>query len=215
MTLAVSAGARAQTVHLPVTDFVGIQTSIQGWQDPATGNIIYFDAFGRLNTFYHLGLNTQFGGDYSIHDQGDGTQRVILVLHTKDALCWGITTTGGNAPAFGRSTGEVLGGATASVGDGLFRYEFTMPAGGALPQWGTFFGPAADAMATATISCRGELRTNAVTGFVAPQSGFAHTTQTALYDTGADGGTLGCPPEKDANCFPSERVVFKATGRKN
>ena len=105
-------------------------------------------------------------------------------------------------------------GATPSLGDGLFRYEFTMPVG-PLPQWGAYFGPVGDAMATASISCKGELRNNTVTGFVEPQAGFAHTTQTGLYDTGADGGTLGCPPEKDANCFPSERVVFKATGRKN
>ncbi len=30
-----------------------------------------------------------------------------------------------------------------------------------------------------------------------------------LYHTGVPGG---CPPEKDADCFPAEKVQFKATG---
>jgi hypothetical protein len=210
MTLAVSAGARAQTVQYPITDFTNIQTSYQAWLDPATNSTILFDAFGYRNRVNNLGLGTQVGGELSVHDEGNGTQRVTVVLHTKNGLCWGVNPT----PAFGRSIGEVLQGATPSLGDGLFRYEFTMPVG-PLPKWGTYFGPAADAMATVSISCKGELRTNTITGFVEPQTGFAHTTQTALYDTGADSGGAGCPPEQDANCFPSEKVTFKATGRKN
>ena len=59
------------------------------------------------------------------------------------------------------------------------------------------------------------MRTNAVTGFVDGQTGMAHTTQTGLFDTGADADGSGCPAEKDANCFPSERVTFKAVGKKN
>jgi hypothetical protein len=118
--------------------------------------------------------------------------------------------------AFGSSLAEVvLQSATPAVGDGMFRLEYTTTAGAPFPQYQTAMTPGNDAMATASISCKGALRDNAITGFVNGQTGFAHTTQTALYDTGADGGTIGCPPEKDANCFPSERVTFKAVGRKN
>jgi hypothetical protein len=207
-----ASAARAQTVHLPVTDFTSIQNSAQAWQDPETGSIIVFDAFGRWNNVFGLGLNTQLGGQLSIRDQGDGTQRVIVVLHTKDALCYG---TNGAGIAFGRNLNEVVNqDRTPSLGDGLFRLEFTMPAGGTLPQWLAALGPGNDAMATASISCKGELRTNPLTGFVDGQIGFAHTTQTGLFDTGANAG-IGCPPEQDANCFPSEKVQFKASGRRN
>jgi hypothetical protein len=214
--MAVSAGAQAQTVHYPVTDFTAAQNQVTGWNDPATGYNVFFDAFGVVN---NPALNTQYGGDLSIHDNGDGTQRVVLVLHTKDGLCWGTTPAvapaAGSLPAFGRSSWNPALGQAPSVGDGLFRFEFTMAVGDPLPRFGTVLGQAADAMATVSISCKGELRTNVVTGFVDGQPGFAHTTQTALFDTGADAEGTGCPPESDANCFPSERVTFKAVGKKN
>jgi hypothetical protein len=220
MTLAVSAGARAQTVHLPVTEFTSDQLFLTGWNDPASGNIVFFDAFGKLSPAV-TGLNTQYGGDLSIDDQGDGTQRVVLVLHTKDGLCYGRNKAG--VLAFGRLSGQVTSENPASSGDGLFRFEFTMPsspAGGpyVFPQSITALTAANDAMATATVTCKGELRAGTAafpTGFSEGQPGFAHTTQTGLFDTGADAGGTGCPAEKDANCFPSERVTFKAVGKKN
>jgi hypothetical protein len=212
--LAASTAARAQTVHLPITDFTHSPnnlTSVQSWLDPETGYIIVFDAFGHWNSQFSLGLNTQLGGQLSIHDQGDGTERVVLVLHTKDALCYG---TAGGSLAFGRTLGQVRLGAAASLGDGLFRLEFTKAVGAPMPNWQGALGAQNDAMATASISCKGELRANAITGYVDGQPGFAHTTQTGLFDTGANAG-IGCPPEQDANCFPSEKVQFKASGRKD
>jgi hypothetical protein len=56
----------------------------------------------------------------------------------------------------------------------------------------------------ASIMCsHGELRPSGAPGF-------AQTTQTGLFSTGVPGG---CPPEKDADCFPAEKVQFKPTGR--
>ena len=216
ITLAVSAGARAQTVHLPVTEFTQDQSSLTGWFDPVARNTVYFDAFGKANPVV-TGLNTQYGGNLSIDDQGDGTQRVVLVLHTKDALCYGANDAG---MAFGRTAGQVTPTTPATSGDGLFRLEFTMPASPAggpyvFPQAQAVLTPANEAMMTASISCKGELRTNTITGFVDGQTGMAHTTQTGLFDTGADAGGTGCPPEAEANCFPSERVTFKAIAKRN
>ena len=217
MSLAVSAGAQAQTVQLPVTEFTQDQPNVlTGWSDPATGNVIWFDAFGKANPVL-TGLNTQYGGSLSIHDQGDGTQRVVLVLHTKDGLCYG---SNGAGIAFGRTVAQVTPTTPASSGDGLFRLEFTMPASPAggpyvFPQAQAVLNQAREAMMTASISCKGELRTNTITGFVDGQTGMAHTTQTGLFDTGADADGTGCPAEKDANCFPSERVTFKAVGKRN
>jgi amidase len=39
--------------------------------------------------------------------------------------------------------------------------------------------------------------------------GFAQTTQTGLLSTGAP---AGCPPEKDGDCFPAEKIQFKPNG---
>src|SRR4030095_585905 len=82
---------------------------------------------------------------------------------------------------------------------------------GAVPHWHNALAAGNDAMATASVSCKGEC-TNSITGFQDGQLGFAHTTQTGLMDTGATAG-IGCPPEQDGNCFPAEKVQFKAIGR--
>lgn len=210
--LTMPAGLLAQTEKLPISDFLNNQISRQAWIDPATGNTLFFDAFGVFNKNFDLGLGTVFGGHVTRRELNDGSARVTVVLHTKNALCWGFTPGPNPNPAFGRSIVEVLvEGATASLGDALTRIEFPLAsAGDPLPAWNAIVLGTQHFSVTTTIMCQGELRTES--GFPVGTKGFAQTTQTGgLFTTGAPGG---CPPETDANCFPAEKIRFKATGRK-
>jgi len=207
--LATPAGLLAQTKKVPIRDFLDSTFGIQVWTDPASGNLLAFDAFGNANKNFDLGLPTVFGGGVTRRIQNDGSERVTVVLHTKDALCFGFTGFPGPlVPAFGRNRQAVVAGATASLGDGFQRLEFAVPAaeaGKPLPE----ILPLAEFLAVnATIMCHGELRTES--GFPPGAEGFAQTTQEGLFMTGAPGG---CPPEIDENCFPAEKIQFKETRR--
>jgi hypothetical protein len=206
--LTMPAGLLAQTQKSPISDFLNNQNGRQAWLDPATGNTLFFDAFGVFNNNFGLGLGTVFGGHVTRRELNDGSARVTVVLHTKNALCWGFTPV--SNPAFGRSFAEVAGGATASLGDALTRIEFPLAsAGDPLPTWSAIV-LGTQGFSVTTIMCHGELRTES--GFPAGTKGFAQTTQTGgLFTTGVPGG---CPPETNANCFPAEKIRFKATGRK-
>jgi hypothetical protein len=65
-------------------------------------------------------------------------------------------------------------------------------------------GRVAEKILTSVMCQNGELR--AGSGFPEGTLGFAQTTQTGLLSTGVPSG---CPPEKDADCFPAEKVQFK------
>ncbi len=210
--LATSAGLLAQTQRLPISDYLDNQVTSTIWLEPANGNLLFFDAFGVLNENLDLGLGTVFGGRVTRRELNNGFERVTVVLHTKDALCFGFTGyPGALAPAFGRNALEVAGGAPASLGDGLIRIEFTLPAGDPLPAFFDMFTPPiiTDLALNATIMCHGELRTES--GFPPGAEGLAQTTQEGLFITGVPGG---CPPETDGNCFPAEKVQFKQTSRR-
>ena len=118
--LTVSAGtASAQTQQLPISVIQGLLPSayFSVWIDPATGNILLFDTFGKRNAALNLGLGTTLDGTVMVKDLRDGTQRVTLIALTKDAICWGANSS--FQPAFGFSPGAVanhLG--PASLGNG-------------------------------------------------------------------------------------------------
>ena len=60
---------------------------------------------------------------------------------------------------------------------------------------------------TSVMCQNGELR--AGSGFPEGTRGFAQTTQVGILSTGVP---TGCPPEKDGDCFPAEKVEFKPNG---
>ena len=188
--------------QLPISDFLNLLPPLAAtvYTDPTTGNRLSIDAYGKRNAFFNLNLDTTISGVLTIKDQGDGTEKVSVNLHTKNAICWGFN--GSFDPAFGYRPVDVLNNlGPASLGDALTRIDFTQPTGPLQPppfDFTTF---------SATVMCDGQLRFGS--GYPDGTPGFAQTTQTGLFNTGVPSG---CPPEKDADCFPAEKVQFKAMG---
>lgn len=197
----------AQVQHFPVSDFVNAQGPLQiiAWTDPVNGDLLAFDHFGKRNTFFGLNLGTSVSGDLSIRDLGNGREHVSVDLHTDNAVCWGFDVNGN--PAFGRSPVEVSQGAPASLGNAHTTIDFSQPSGAPLPTIGQIFGNLngviAESLKTSIQCPHGELRPSGATGF-------AQTTQTGVHGLGL--GSF-CPPEKDADCFPAEKIQFKPTGQ--
>lgn len=175
----------------------------QSWFDPASNNFIRIDAYGRLNTVFNLGLPTLVDGRVTARDLGDGTEQVTVIGRSRNVLCWGSNlSTTPSTPMFGYSPNGVISGVgPASVGETLYRLVYTpqpvnqFDAFGEVEFW---FG---------TATCKGQLR--AGSGYAEGTPGFAQTTQTGLLSTGVP---TGCPQEHDADCFPAEKIQFKAVG---
>ena len=145
----------------------------------------------------------------AIRDLGNGTERVTVNWQTRNAICAGLNAN--NDPAFGFFALEIAAGAPASLGDGHTLIEFTQPTGSPMPTQFEILngvgGRVWEKTLTSIMCQNGELR--AGSGFPEGSRGFAQTTQTALLSTGVPSG---CPPEKDADCFPAEKVQFKPNG---
>jgi hypothetical protein len=208
--LLISTQSLGQTQQLPISSFLNAQIPAQQqfWSDPVTGGLLGFDAFGKRNEALGLNLPTSVSGGVTIRDLGNGTERVTVDIHTHDAVCFGFVNA---IPAFGRSPAEIAGGAAPSLGDAHIQIGFTQPVGNPLQTWNViaFGGPpiVLETVKTSIICQHGELR--AGSGFPDGTTGFAQTTQVGLLSTGVP---AGCPPEKDADCFPTESIQFKPNG---
>jgi hypothetical protein len=200
--LIMSAGMTgAQTRQLPIDYYLDLlPTVVQGWQDPASGNTLFIDAYGKANTFRNLGLPTTIDGNVRIQTLRDGTERVTVEAHSRNAICYGFNGMG--LPAFGFSPLSVANNlGPASLGQSNWKIVFApQPAG----QFDVN-GPTDTLMAS--VSCTGELR--AGSGYAELAPGFAQTRQTGLLSTGVP---TGCPREGDEDCFPAEKVQFKPRG---
>ena len=195
----------AQVQKLPISDFLNAQSlsNYECWSDPVSGNILCFDTFGFRAQVWGLDLGTSVSGDVTIRDLHNGTEAVSVNLHTRNAICWGYDVN--EDFAFGSNAGGIYNGDPASLGDGLMKIDFRQPVGSpiaTLEQIGTPQFPL-DSLLASIMCSHGLLRPSGMPGF-------AQTTQTGLFSTRVPGG---CPPEKDADCFPAEKVQFKPTGR--
>jgi hypothetical protein len=195
--------AAAQTRQMPIDYFTDMlnPAEVQGWTDPANGNLMVIDAYGHRNSYWTLGLPTVTEGNVSIRSLKDGTERVTVNGHTRDAFC---VVVNGPDVLFGYTLGEVLSNiGSPALGDISYRIVYA-------PQPAGQFDPAGAILESfsASVSCDGPLRP--ASGYPLGTSGFAQTRQTGLYSTGAPGG---CPPEKDGNCFPAEKIQVKARQR--
>jgi hypothetical protein len=196
--------APAQTQQLPIEDYLGLlaPTAYQGWADPTTGDTMFVDVYGKLNTVYNLNLNTTVTGKYTVRNLTDGTQQVSVTLHTRNALCYGVNID--NQLAFGYTRTQVVNQlGPAALGTATVRVEYAPQPIGPFNPYGV------QETSIATIKCDGLLR--AGSGFAEGTPGFAQTTQTGLFNTGVP---AGCPPEQDGNCYPAEKVQFKPRGQK-
>jgi len=196
---AAPASAQNGTTKLPVDDYLNVVPAgaLQAWWDPQTGEEIVVDVYGKRG----LNPDTSVDGQVTISKAKKGTEKVVLHLHTKNALCYGFNAYTGDKK-FGYNTSEIAAGAEANFGDMMMRAEWTKPEGAPL-----VYTVGWDRVET-TIMCDGVLR--AGSGYPEGTPGFAQTTQTGLR---LNGSPDNCPPEKDANCFPAEKVQFKATGQ--
>ena len=199
-TVTISSPAQVRDIGLPAFLSQLAPNDAQAWSDPVSGNILVIDAYGKRNILLGLGLPTRITGKVTGRDLGDGTERVTVALKARDAICWGFD--GNFTPAFGYSPAAVVNGlGPATLGDITYRIVYAPQPIGQFDAAGgmeTFF---------ATATCDGVLR--AGSGYTDGTPGFAQTTQTGLFSTGVPSG---CPREGDADCFPAEKVQFKATG---
>ena len=192
----------AQTQQLPIDVYLGQLGPLDalGWSDPKSGNFMVIDVYGKLNATRGLGLDTTVTGGVSVTPLPNNLQRVTVRLLTNNALCYGFN--GDGAAAFGYRPLEVLNGVgPAALGRAMTSLVYSPQPIGPID-----FGGPLDRQMT-SITCDGQLR--AGSGYPAGTPGFAQTTQTGLFSTGAPGG---CPLEGDADCFPAEKVQFKARG---
>jgi hypothetical protein len=192
----------AQTEQLPISAFLDLlpNTAFQSWFDPSNGNLLLIDAYGKRNAALNLNLGTTVDGRVTVMDLRDGTQRVTVHLQTRNAICWGFNEA--FQPAFGYSPVAVRNNVgPAALGTSITRIVYEpQPVGSIDVNWPieTYMG---------TVSCQGLLR--AGSGFPEGTEGFAQTTQIGIFGTGVP---TGCPPERDASCFPAEKVQFKPLG---
>jgi hypothetical protein len=202
MFMASAGRTSAQTEQLPISTFLDRLpiTAVQSWNDPANGNILLIDAYGKRNAALNLNLGTTVDGRVTVMDLGDGTQRVTVHFQTRNAVCWGLNEN--LQPAFGYNPAAVRNNVgPAALGSTITRIVFEpQPVGPINIGW-----PLETYMAT--VSCQGLLR--AGSGFAEGTEGFAQTRQTGLFSTGVPSG---CPPEADGDCFPAEKIQFKPLG---
>jgi hypothetical protein len=188
---------------------------LTAWNDPATHRVLTLDGFGkRAESFALNALNTTFEGSVLVREFDNARAHVSVVLHTKNAVCWGFQRDNSDTnpvAAFGYAPHEVAAGAAPSLGDGLFKIEFLIP-------WPTSRLPTyyetqpgdpvyPRLQLSHVVNCSGALR--AGSGYPDGTPGAARTTQVGLFATGTPSG---CPPERNANCYPSERIDWWPAG---
>jgi hypothetical protein len=207
--LLVARPAVAQVRHLPLNDFLSVQFAQVCWTDPASPNVLCFDLYGARAAIFGLDLGTTFNGDVQINDLGNGRERVIVNWQTRGANCAGFTDAG---PALGYLPIEVAGGAPPVLGDGHTIFQWTQPTGSGMPTQAEIFDDPTGARVAekvqTSVMCHGQLR--AGSGYPEGTPGLGATTQVGNFHSGVP---TGCPPEKDADCFPAEKVQFKANGQ--
>ena len=122
--------------NLTIDAFISVQGPNQttAWNDPASGNVMVYDAFGKLDDTNGLNLGTAITGRITSTTVGDGTDRVTVIVHTKNGLCYGFAPGG---QAFGHTVAQVLGGAPAALGNAITSATFLRTTGSPLPTWNT------------------------------------------------------------------------------
>ena len=127
---------------------------------------------------------------------------------TQGAICVGVTEVGA---VLGYFAVEVAQGAPALLGDGHTIIQWTQPTGSGMPTQAQIFddptGARIPEKVLTSVMCRGPVRADS--GYPAGTSGFGATTQVGNLRTGVPSG---CPPEKDGDCFPAEKVQVKLNG---
>ena len=206
--LAMPSMAWAQAEQRPISDFLEAQAvnSYVVWctqEGVSPQKCVSFDAFGERAAYFGLDTGTEFAGSVKVRELADGTAHVTVLLHTKNAICWGGQS---GVAAFGYSPLLVYRDKKpAALGSGLTKLEFTMPSvDTALPE---FFQLMSDLdpdyhplSVTTELNCTGALR--AGSGYAEGTPGAAHVTQVWL-------NRLLCPA---GDCWPAEVVNFRATG---
>jgi hypothetical protein len=166
--------------------------------EPATDRLLNFDQFGKRAQFFGLDVGTTFEGRVTVRTLADGRAHVSVLLHTRNAVCWGFQGDfkGQYPPAFGYTPREVFSGLETSLGDGMMNIEFTLSSpDDPLPN---FFSVPLESV-TVVINCSGELRNGS--GFPDGTPGRAHTTHVFFAGTEGPGGCRG-----GSDCIATEKI---------
>lgn len=200
-----STSSSAQVYDLGVDEFLDQwgPTDSLFWTDPSNNYTLRIDSFGKLNTAFDLGLETTITGKVTARDLGDGTWQVTALIHARDAFCQGTNfSTMPPTPLFGYPPGAVANGVgPAAIGDTTYRLVYAPQPIGQFDVFGE------KEVFSGTVMCQGLLR--AGSGYPEGTPGLAQTTQTSVLTSGVPSG---CPPEKDGDCYPAEKVQFKPIG---
>jgi hypothetical protein len=206
--LVISAMSFGQVQQLPISAYLD-QVPIDwwwfdnGWTSAKNDNFLFFDVYGVIAQEISSDFGTTFDGKVTIRELADGRARVSLVIHTKNALCFGYQ--GDWNYAFGNDPNEVIDeGRVASLGEGTLTKTYTIDS----PE-----SPLIDLedpyanleSTTAVINCSGVLRE--ATGFPEGTPGRAHVTQQGLF---LNEVPKNCPA---GDCWPVETVDFKPVGQ--
>jgi hypothetical protein len=167
-----------------------------------------FDPLGSIVAYYGGDLGTMVTGAVTVRALQDGRALVTVLMHSKNALCWGYDLAFSGMPSFGAGPRQVVQlGYAPSFGAGTERWEFTMasPDTPLPPLWmvGSPEFPLESVLAE--FSCKGTF--SAVSEYPEGTPGMAHVMQRGLFATGVP---TGCPA---GDCWPAELAFFKPTGK--
>ena len=203
--------AQRPVQRLPISAFlngqVGVVHLITGLGEVPVRSL-FFDAFGTQARRLNLDVGTTFDGNVKVRELANGRVHVSVLLETHSAICWADEVVD-NAwrSAFGYNPDELAGsGLAPSLGDGLLRIEFTMPALTLpLPRLRDLYAndgyPAKSVYFLVT--CQGTLRGGS--GYPEGTAGRALMNQIRLVETGANGNCAG------QDCWPVEMIRFWPT----
>ncbi len=124
--------APGNVVPRDISDFLSTQVNWTGWSGPPPDYPLFYvaDYAGIFNKKYALGLPSTFDGIITEKALSDGTAEVKIMVRAHDILIY-VRRGPAGATLFGARVGDVLAGATPTLGDAKLEITFINSAPGA------------------------------------------------------------------------------------
>jgi hypothetical protein len=194
---------RAQATIRPLSDFLDKQvvSSVNGspfiiWDNTNLTRYLSIDYSGKVNDFIVSkgGPNsgTTVTGTVMERPLKNGTAEITVQLHLENAIVWGNQVIGNATPlVFGHTPLQIVNGADPALGKVNLTLKFTISAPGApLADLSTIaFTTKTEVFQQLNTVAQGTFR--AAYGVPEGTPGFAHTTQTGIYQSKGNGGPYG------------------------
>lgn len=181
------------------------------WTDPKHGLTAIVDTTGDVNRLVGVPFMPQVAGSIDEARRSDGHAEVSVELHSTNA--WMRVLDANEAFVFGHGVGEVLGGASPTLGDALLQIRFTNIAPKApLPDMNQLLICPASGQALELVSLRAR-----ASGPLRPPSGYPdgtpgrmEVTQTCLLETAA---IVDDNSRVALDACPAESIIVRKTGQ--